>query len=350
MPERQKILTVDDREENLFALEKTLRDTGAEIIKATSGDEALAATLHHDFALAILDVHMPGMSGFELANHLRRDEKTLSLPIIFLTATFLDEENVFKGYEAGAVDYIIKPSNPVVLNGKVKAFLELARYRQQLEDMVQERTQRIRHINQILRKVRNVNQLIVREQDEGRLIREACKLLVEARGFDGAWIAVVDGSGNLVDIAHDGFGDGFARFVEALRSGALPSCCKEARQQRGVIVMHNLETSCRECPLSPNCGSSQGMITVLEHEEAIRGFIGLSVPATMGVDEEEQSLFQEVAGDIAYALHNIQLSKERQAAEEALRISEERLRFAQDAANAGTWEWDLRTNEKLLVR
>ena len=345
MPERQKILTVDDREENLFALEKTLRDTGAEIIKATSGDEALAATLHHDFALAILDVHMPGMSGFELANHLRRDEKTLSLPIIFLTATFLDEENVFKGYEAGAVDYIIKPSNPVVLNGKVKAFLELARYRKQLEDMVAERTQRLQHLNRILRKVRNVNQLIVRERDEGRLIREACKLLVEARGFDRAWIAVVDGSGNLVDIAHDGFGDGFARFVEALRSGALPSCCKEARQQRGVIVVHNLGASCRECPLSSYCGTSQGIITVLEHEGAIRGFMGLAVPATMAMDEEEQSLFQEVAGDIAYALHNIQLSKERQAAAEALRISEERLRLAQDAATAGSWEWDLRTNE-----
>ena len=94
MPERQKILIVDDREENLFALEKTLQETGAEIVKANSGDEALAATLKHDFALAILDVHMPGMSGFQLADHLRYDEKTLSMPIIFLTATFYDDENV----------------------------------------------------------------------------------------------------------------------------------------------------------------------------------------------------------------------------------------------------------------
>jgi PAS domain S-box-containing protein len=317
MPERQKILIVDDREENLFALEKTLRETEAEIIKATSGDEALAAALHHDFALAILDVLMPRMSGFELANHLRRDEKTQALPIIFLTASFADEEHAFKGYEAGAVDYIIKPFNPVILNGKVMAFLELARYRKQLEDMVQERTWRLQNLNQVLRGVRDVNQLIVREQDEKRLIREACKLLVEARGFVGAWIAVVDGSENLVDIAQDGFGDSFSLFTESLRSGALPPCCKEAQQQRGVIVTHNLEENCGDCPLRLCYGGNHAMITILEHEGAIRGFLGLAVPAAMAVDKEEQSLFQEVAGDIAYALHNIRIGKEGQTAQEA---------------------------------
>jgi PAS domain S-box-containing protein len=335
MPERQKILIVDDREENLFALEKTLRETEAEIIKATSGDEALAAALHHDFALAILDVLMPGMSGFELANHLRRDEKTQALPIIFLTASFADEEHAFKGYEAGAVDYIIKPFNPVILNGKARAFLELARYRKQLEDMVQERTAGLRNVNQILRKVRHVNQLIVREQDEKRLIREACKLLVEARGFVGAWIAVVDGSENLVDIAQDGFGDSFSLFTESLRSGALPPCCKEAQQQRGVIVTHNLEENCGDCPLRLCYGGNHAMITILEHEGAIRGFLGLAVPAAMAVDKEEQSLFQEVAGDIAYALHNIELRKEREVVTQALKESEERHRAIFDNASVG---------------
>ena len=335
MPERQKILIVDDREENLFALEKTLQETGAEIVKANSGDEALAATLKHDFALAILDVHMPGMSGFELADHLRYDEKTLSMPIIFLTATFYDDENVFRGYESGAVDYIVKPFNPVILNGKVSAFLELARYRNQLEDMVRERTVRLRSINQVLLGVRNVNQLIVREQDERRLIREACKLLVEARGFDGAWIAVVDESENLVDIAQDGFPERLALIKDCFGAGGLPLCCKEARQKRGVIVTHNLGADCRECALSSNHPGSKAMITMLEHEGAIRGFMGLAVPGAMDVDEEEQSIFQEVAGDIAYALHNIQIAEERQAAADALRKSEELYRTVFNNASVG---------------
>ncbi len=317
MIERQKILIVDDREENLYALEKILRETGADVFKANSGDEALAATLHNDFALAILDVHMPGMSGFELADHLRSDEKTLSLPIIFLTATFIDEETVFKGYEAGAVDYIIKPYNPVVLNGKVEAFLELARHRRQLEDMVGERTRRLQQVNQILLKVRNINQLIVHEEDERRLIREACRLLVDARGFHGAWMAVVDASGNVLDIAHDGFSQDLTFFTDCLRAGALPPCCKEARH-RGVAVVRNEKATCAECALKSEVGGIGAMIAAMEHEGVIRGFIGLAVAPAM-IDEEELSLFQEVAGDIAYALHNVQVRKERQAASEALR-------------------------------
>ena len=345
MPKKQKILIVDDREENLFTLEKILRETGAETIKATSGNEALTATLHHEFALAILDVYMPGMSGFELADHFRSDEKTRSLPIIFLTATFLDEGHVFKGYEAGAVDYIIKPYDPVILKGKVSAFLELARYRSQLEEMVQERTQRLQHLNQILHKLRSVNQLIVREEDEKRLIREVCKLLVEARDFHGAWIALVDGSENVVDIAQEGLGEGGAPFTDRFRSGSVPPCCKQVRERQGMIVMQNLEASCSECPLSSYYGGNDAMVTILEHEGQIRGFMGLAVPGGVAEDEEEQSLFQEVAGDIAYALHNIQLTTERQVVTKALKESEERLHLAQHAAKAGTWGWDLRTNE-----
>jgi two-component system, cell cycle sensor histidine kinase and response regulator CckA len=345
MPERQKILIVDDKEENLFTLEKILRETGGEAVKATSGNEALAATLHHDFALAILDVHMPGMSGFELADHLRSDQKTRSLPIIFLTATFADEENAFKGYEAGAVDYIIKPYNPVILNGKVAAFLELARYRSQLEALVQERTQRIQHINRVLRKIRSVNQLIVREEDESRLIRNTCKLLVEARGFDGAWITLIDSAQNPVEIAHDGFGEGFAGFTHILESGDFPPCCEEALRRQEVIVRDNEHACSMDCPLSTSNCSGRAMVTVLEHEGIVRGFMGIALPAAMAADEEEQSLFREVAGDISYALHNMQIAKERQTIFQALRNSEERRRLALDAAKAGTWEWDLRTNE-----
>ena len=269
MIESQKILIVDDREENLFTLEKILRETGANVIKAMNGNEALAATLHHNFALAILDVHMPGMSGFELADHLRNDELTKTLPIIFLTATFADDENAFKGYESGAVDYIIKPYNPVILKGKVAAFLELARYRQRLEEMVQERTLRLQHVNRVLRKIRNINQLIVHEVDEARLIRDACKLLVEERGFDGAWIVVVDELERVVDIAHEGFGDGGEFFADCLQSGSVPLCCNESRRQMDLIISGDIETNCKDCPLrSGNC-SGLAMVTVLEHEDAL---------------------------------------------------------------------------------
>ena len=133
MSDVQKILIVDDREENLFALEKTLGETGATLIKSKSGNEALAATLEHDFALAVLDVQMPGMDGYELAELLRGDPKTRHLPIIFVTAELAEDAAIFKGYEAGAVDYLVKPYNQTVLRAKVSVFLQLDHQRQELQ-------------------------------------------------------------------------------------------------------------------------------------------------------------------------------------------------------------------------
>jgi len=133
----QKILIVDDRPENLLALEKVLRETGAQTIRAASGNEALKATLHHDFALAILDVQMPEMDGYELAEFLRGDENTRHLPIIFLTAVYSDEHHVFKGYAAGAVDFVTKPYRPEILLAKVMVFLELDRQKRELVEKVE---------------------------------------------------------------------------------------------------------------------------------------------------------------------------------------------------------------------
>jgi two-component system sensor histidine kinase/response regulator len=145
MSERQTILIVDDRPQNLLALEKTLSGTEAELVRATSGNAALTATLNHEFALAILDVQMPGMDGYELARLLREDPKTQSLPIIFLTAAYREDEQVIEGYRSGAVDYIVKPYNPDILLSKVNVFLqmdrqkaELQRQREQLESLNRE--------------------------------------------------------------------------------------------------------------------------------------------------------------------------------------------------------------------
>ena len=147
MADIQKILIVDDREENLFALEKVLEKVDADIIKATSGNDALIASLNHDFALAILDVQMPGMDGYELAEFIRAQEKTRDVPIIFMSAVYSDDYYVFKGYDAGGVDYMVKPYNPLVLLSKVSVFLqldrqhtELLKHREHLEEQVEQRT------------------------------------------------------------------------------------------------------------------------------------------------------------------------------------------------------------------
>ncbi|MDO8960079.1 MAG: EAL domain-containing protein [Rhodocyclaceae bacterium] len=133
MTENVALLLVDDRPENLVALEAVLGNQGLDLIKAASGNDALRHTLKRDFALVLLDVQMPGMDGFETAELMRSNPKTRQLPIIFVTAGMKDIQLQFKGYELGAVDYLIKPFEPHILQSKVKVFCELYRQRRQLE-------------------------------------------------------------------------------------------------------------------------------------------------------------------------------------------------------------------------
>jgi signal transduction histidine kinase len=125
-------LLVDDLEENLLALEALLRRDGLTLLKARSGPEALELLLQYDAALALVDVQMPGMSGFELAEFMRGTERTKSVPIIFLTAGSADQQRRFRGYEAGAMDFLQKPIEPDILRSKADVFFELHRRRQEL--------------------------------------------------------------------------------------------------------------------------------------------------------------------------------------------------------------------------
>ncbi len=125
-------LLVDDRDENLVALEAVLRRKQLVMIKAHSGPEALEALLKYDVALALIDVQMPTMSGFELAELMRGTERTRRVPIIFLTAGSDDQQRRFRGYEAGAVDFLHKPIEPDILKSKADVFFELFRQRQEV--------------------------------------------------------------------------------------------------------------------------------------------------------------------------------------------------------------------------
>ncbi len=124
MNKKPKILIVDDKPQNLVALRTVLKDLDVELIEATSGNDALKATLRHDFVLALLDIQMPEMDGYELAGILREEPKTAHLPFIFISAVYTDNLNVFKGYEKGAFSFITKPFHPEILINKVKFFIE----------------------------------------------------------------------------------------------------------------------------------------------------------------------------------------------------------------------------------
>ena len=130
---RTNLLLVDDRPENLVALQAILEPLGQNLVTARSGEEALKRLLYDDFAAILLDVQMPELDGFETAALIKQREKTRHVPIIFLTAISKDEKHVFRGYSAGAVDYIFKPFDPDVLRSKVSVFIDLYRKNAELE-------------------------------------------------------------------------------------------------------------------------------------------------------------------------------------------------------------------------
>ena len=121
------VLIVDDQQENLLALAAVLEPLGHRIVEASSGEEALKRLLEDDFDLIVLDVQMPGLDGFETAEFVKRRERTRHVPIIFLTAIDKEAHHVFRGYEVGAVDYVVKPFDPEVLRSKVSVFVDLHR-------------------------------------------------------------------------------------------------------------------------------------------------------------------------------------------------------------------------------
>ncbi|MBF0144151.1 MAG: response regulator [Magnetococcales bacterium] len=172
---RPRILVVDDRETNRVAMRHLLRGTAAEVSTAGSGEEALGLCLQREFALALIDVNMPGMDGFELAEYLRGAERTREIPLIFVTAALAEEIHRLRGYELGAVDFILKPVDDRILLSKVGVFLELfnarealRRHRDELAERVRQRTASLEAAQQKLRRL-DRHQNAIREEERRRI-------------------------------------------------------------------------------------------------------------------------------------------------------------------------------------
>jgi PAS domain S-box-containing protein len=158
MAELVKVLLVDDQVRNLEALQAVLHPSGCRLITARSADEALLALLQHDFAAIVLDIRMPGMDGLELAQLIKGRRRTRHIPILFLTAHLMDEKDVLRGYQAGAVDYLTKPLNPEILRAKIAIFADLHRASQGLSEANQQLQQQVEERERIEEALREANE------------------------------------------------------------------------------------------------------------------------------------------------------------------------------------------------
>ena len=211
------ILLVDDRPENLLALEAILEPLGQRVVRATSGEDALRQLLEREFAVILLDVQMPGMNGFETARLVKSRERTRYVPIIFLTAISKEETYVFTGYSVGAVDYIFKPFQPEILRSKVQVFVDLQLQRRRIA----EQEQRIREIERHELELRHMRELLQSEARFSEIVRTAMDAIV-LFDADGK-IAIVNGAAERMfgTTADESVGHSIAEFLpQAAESGS----------------------------------------------------------------------------------------------------------------------------------
>ncbi|MEA2045716.1 MAG: ATP-binding protein [Euryarchaeota archaeon] len=178
---------------------------------------------------------------------------------------------------------------------------------------------RIDHLNRVLLAIRNVNQLVVRENDPEKLLNGVCDALIETRGYHTVWVALLDESHQLVRAAEAGLGGDFLSVIERFKRGELTECAQKALDSPGIVITEYPVSDCPDCPLASTCGERGAMTLRLEHGGKVYGFITLTVRRERVTGEEEQSLSEEVAGDIAFALHSMELEEARRQAENKLK-------------------------------
>jgi two-component system, sensor histidine kinase len=163
------ILLVDDRPENLLALEAVLESQQYKLVKANSGEEALRCLLKYEFAVIVLDVQMPGMDGIETARLIKAREKTKNIPIIFISANSKEAEHLFAGYSAGAIDYMVKPFIPQILKSKIEGFIDMyltSKKHQTQSMLLQQKTQELERINAELIKAKEEAEIAAKAKTE----------------------------------------------------------------------------------------------------------------------------------------------------------------------------------------
>lgn len=295
------------------ATRRFLRKAGYEVAETGTGEECLRLAQAQRPDLILLDTVLPDMDGVEVCRRIKAEPALVGCLILLAGTINTSSDNRARGLEAGAEGWIIRPISNRELLLQVGVML---RFKQAEERLV--------HLNAILRAVRSVNQLIVRGKDRAWLLREACRSLIQAGSYSGAWIALWDESGALVTAEEAGLAEYSSALVERLERGeARLYCAQVALQQADVLCIEQALSNCGDCPLISVCQSSKAMAIRLEYGGKVYGLLFVSTPDGGSGGEAERDLLGEVAGDIAFALRGIELEEERGQAERVVQEARE---------------------------
>ena len=344
-----KILIVDDIEENLYLLEVLLKGSGYEVVTAEDGVEALQKIKKETIGMIISDILMPRMDGFQLCRECKKDDSLKKIPFIFYTATYTDKKDEDFALNLGAEKFIVKPQKPEeflrILKEVIKEhkkgvliapkepmkeeeeiFFERYSKRliQKLEKKMLDLEKSEKHVKRlfsVLETIRNINQLLIRETNKNLLLQKTCDILIETRGYNSAWIGFLKDEKTFAIVAGSPLKETVSRFREQVAKGDNPPCVRKALIQKDLFLLINTYKECGDCCLKCRHGEEQSAIIRLEHNHKLLGLLSIKLATGVYIDKEEEELLKELAGDIAFGLHNIEMEKKDELAEKKLQLS-----------------------------
>ncbi len=330
-----RILIVDDIKESLYILEALLKATGYEVVSAGNGEEALEKLRTESIDIIVSDVLMPVMDGFKLCKEVKGQDELKNIPFIFYTATYKDERDEKLALKLGADKYILKPAEPdeliKIIQGVIRDIEEgkfepkkpaleeekevLKLYSERLVNKLEkkmlnleESEKRIKYLYSVLGAIRGVNQLIVREKNRDILIQKTCDILIGVRGYNTAWLGFLKDEKTFAMVAGSPLKK-VSRFCEQVLRGDHPPCIKKAFTKKDLFVFMDRSRDCGDCSLKKLHLGRNSLLMRITHKSKLFGFLVLSLETDVYIDGEEKELLEEVTGDIAFGLHNIELEE-----------------------------------------
>lgn len=310
-----RVLVVEDQPDHREVVRDALADHygNIQIVEVELASQALEALNASAYDVVLLDSKLPDRTAVEALPDLSAAAPDTTFIVM---AAHGDAEVAASSIRSGAADYVVKGSD---LAQRLFIALDSALEAERLRRETREAQKRIEHLNSVLLAIRNVSQLIAQDLDRDRLLQGICKSLTVARGYDAAWIVLVDSAGSFSKAYESGLGDRFSLLVESLGKGTFPPCLDSVLQHPEQVAAFASDAWHGSCPMHEYHGDAGILGSGLRYGEAIYGALFVSVPAELLHAEEEQGLFHDLAADTSLALHSQDVEAQRAATEEGLR-------------------------------
>jgi PAS domain S-box-containing protein len=332
-----RALILEDSEEDALLVVRELAQQGFDVEwdRAWTAAAMKSSLEAKSWDVALSDYSMPGFGAPAALRALQ--ETRLDIPFIVISGT-IGEDAAVDAMKNGVHDYLMK-GNLKRLGAAIEREIHDAGIRRDHRRAID----KIQHLNRVLRAIRDVTQVIVTEKTPDRLLERVCECLTDSSGYSAAWIATRESDQKLNMCASRGYSQDWIGIAERLQAGDLPACAAAALAQPGVVVIEDRQRECGDCSILRCLGEHRTLAMRLAHEDRVYGVVAANLVSSVVVDDEEISLFEEMAGDVGFALHSIgttQVLAAQTALKQAVFQAMEDSLFVFDAKTGRAVKWN----------